>query len=494
MPNAHAKRIVDCSGLVIAPGFIDMLGHSEMDLLADPRALSKLYQGITSEITGEGGSVAPRIHRPNDKPRSGGVKEDWTTLDGYFKRLEAVKPALNLGTYVGAGGLRSMIVGSENRPATSDELKKMEALVGQAMDQGAMGVSTALEYPPGAFAPTEELIELSKVAALRGGIYASHIRNEGDDVLRAVDEILRIGREAHIPVEIFHIKIMGKDNWGLMKEVVSKVEKARAEGVDATADMYPYVAARTGLGACLPPQIFSDVGEAIEKNLQDPAVRENLKQELSGKPKDWENLYGESGPEGILFESLPNLALKKYEGMTLAQAAKERGQEPLDALLDILSATRGGGSAYYFAMSEDDLRTALIQPWVSFGQDAHARSKIENAHPRAYGTFARVLANYVRKEGLLSLEAAIRKMTSLAAQRVSLKDRGLLKPGFFADVAVFDLKTIQDRASFGTPAQFATGMRYVFVNGVLELDGGAPTRQRGGRPLRGPGYKGQPVK
>lgn len=484
-----AKRTLDCAGLVISPGFIDMLGHSESALLADPRALSKIYQGITSEITGEGGSIAPRMNDPNTPPRSDGVKYDFTTLDGYFKRLEAVKPAINLGTYIGSGGLRRMVVGRENRPATPAEMAKMKTLLEAAMKDGAMGLSSALEYAPGAFAPTEELIELAKVAAAYGGIYASHIRNEGDDLLRAVDEAIRIGREAKIPVEIFHLKVMGKLNWGKMKEVVARIEAARANGVDVTADVYPYLAARTGLGATLPPRMYVFAGEALAEKLRDPAVRAELKKELAGRPKDWENLYGETGPEGIFLESLPVASLKQYERKTLAQVAQERKQDPMDALLDLLAETRGGGGAFYFAMSEEDLRTAIRQPWVSFGQDAGARNLTSTgAHPRAFGTFARVLAQYVRKEKVLTLEEAIRKMTSLAANRVGLTERGIVRPGFYADLAVFDPETVQDRATFLAPAQFATGMRYVFVNGVMELEEGKATERRGGRPLRGPGW------
>jgi dihydroorotase/N-acyl-D-amino-acid deacylase len=484
-PAAHT---LDCSGLVISPGFIDMLGNSDAALLEDPRGLSKLYQGITSETSGEGGSIAPR-KTPFVSSRPNSPKYDFTTLDGYFQALDKAKPALNLGSYVGAGGLRSMVIGRANRPATPDEMAQMKAYIEQAMKDGAVGLSSALEYTPGTFASTEEIIELAKVAAKYGGIYSSHIRNEGDDVLRAVDEAIRIGRETPIPVEIFHLKVMGRENWGEMKEIVAKVEKARSEGVDVTADMYPYTAARTGLGACLPPYILEQGGQKLAETLKDPAVREKLKRDLAGRPKDWENLYGETGPEGVYLESLPAPSMKRYEGRTLAQVAKERKQDPVDALLDILAETRGGGGAFYFAISEDDLRTAIQQPWVSFSQDAYARDLTKGpVHPRAYGTFARVLARYVREDKVLTLENAVRKMSSLAAQRVGFTDRGLVKPGFYADLAVFDPDKIMDLANFKLPSQFAVGMRYVFVNGVLELDRGKPTDQRGGRALRGPGY------
>jgi dihydroorotase/N-acyl-D-amino-acid deacylase len=486
-----AKRMIDCSGLVIAPGFIDMLGHSESRLLEDPRALSKIYQGITSEITGEGGSIAPRVDDPKAPSGSGGVKEDWTTLDGYFRRLNAVKPAINLGTYVGAATLRQLVIGRTNRPATPAELEKMESLADAAMKDGAMGVSTALEYAPGAFASTEELVALSKVAHKYGGIYASHVRNEGDDLFNAIDEAIRIGRESGAPVEIFHIKVMGRENWGKMKDVVRRIDEARAQGIDVTADMYPYTAARTGLGACLPPDVFQDSGEKLAAKLRDPAFRAQMRTALQGRPKDWENLYQESGPEGIYFESLPAPAVKKYEGETLAQAAKERSEDPIDALLDILAETRGGGGAFYFAMSEEDVRAAIRQPWVSFGQDAGARSVTGGSdHPRAYGTFARILARYAREAKILTLEEAVRKMSSLAASRVGLTDRGLIRPGFYADLAIFDPDRILDRADFRVPAQFAVGMKYVLVNGALELADGKPTGQRGGRALRGPGYHG----
>ncbi|MBW3622528.1 MAG: D-aminoacylase [Armatimonadetes bacterium] len=485
-----SRRVIDASGLVVAPGFIDMLGHSETALLADPRALSKIYQGITSEITGEGGSIAPRVNEPDAPPRSDGLKLDFTTLDGYFRRLEAAKPAINLGTYVGAGALRRMVIGRENRPATPAEMAKMKAYVEEAMKDGAMGLSTALEYAPGAFASTEEIIELARVASKHGGIYASHIRNEGDDLLRSIDEAIRIGREAEIPVEIFHLKVMGRLNWGKMKEAVARIERARENGVDVAADIYPYLAARTGLGATLPPWIFEVSGEALAEKLRDPATRARLKKELAGRPTDWENLYGETGPEGIFIESLPVASLKGYERKTLAQIAAERKQDPMDALLDLLAETKGGGGAFYFAMSEEDLRLAMRQPWVSFGQDAGARNLTAvGTHPRAFGTFARVLGHYVRREGVLTLEEAIRKMTSLPAGRVGLVDRGIVRPGLYADLAVFDPKTIQDRATFLAPAQYAVGMRYVFVNGALELENGKPTDRRGGRPLRGPGYR-----
>lgn len=499
--SATAPRTIDARGLVVAPGFIDMLGQSEVSLLIDPRAVSKITQGITTEITGEGSSIAPlddrlaREARKIERLERLGIPVDWRTLEQYFARLEKQGSGINLGTFVGAAQVRRMVIGDDDRAPTREELRRMEALVDEAMQQGAMGVSSSLIYAPGSYAKTEELIALARVAARHGGVYASHIRNESDGILEALDEAFRIGREAGLPVEIWHLKTAGKENWGRMGQVLERIEQARAAGVDVTADQYPYIASSTSLSACIPPKYQSGGTEAFLARLRDPAQRAAMRHDiLTLRGSDFDNAWmGVRGPEGVLIASVADPALKKYEGKTMAEIAALEKKDPLEAMLDLVLAGRDQVGAVYFEMHEDDVRLAMLRPWVAVNNDSSAASPTgplaeSKTHPRAYGTFPRILGKYVREEKLLPLEEAIRKFTSLPAQRMKLADRGLLRAGYFADVTVFDPATVRDVATFEDPHQTSVGIEYVFVNGVLTLEKGQFTGKVGGRPLRGPGY------
>ena len=494
---AQAKRTIDASGLVVSPGFIDMLGQSEYSLLIDNRSLSKLSQGITSEITGEGMSIAPQNALTLAELQPGldqyHLKVDWTTLAGYFARLENSGTPLNIGTYVGAAQVREAILGDADRAPTAEELEKMKSLVAQAMQQGAFGISTSLIYPPGHYAKTDELIELAKVASKYGGLYASHMRSEGRSEVPAVEEALRIGREAHLPVEIFHLKVIGKPRWGTMPKIVGMIQAARDSGQDVTADVYPYIAGGTALAASLPPWVADGGTEKLLARLKDPEVRSKIKREMATEHENWENLYlGSGGASGILVSGIVNADLKKYDGKTLAQIAAEQKKEPLDALMDLVIADKAQSGALYFIANESDLRYGLKQPWTSIGLDASELSLDgplfePHSHPRAFGSMPRFLGHYVRDEHLMPLEQGIRKITSLPAQRERLVDRGLLKEGYFADVTIFDPATIEDKGTYEDPTQLSGGVKYVFVNGQLEYEDGHVTGTTAGRVLCGPG-------
>lgn len=496
--NVTAQRTIDAKGLIVAPGFIDMLGHSEMNLLIDRTGFSKITQGITTEITGEGGSVAP-VTQPilddmKDFLAHYKLTVDWRTFEEYFQRLQKEKPALNLGTFVGATQVREAVIGQADRAPTPEELAQMEEMVGDAMYDGAMGLSTSLIYPPAFFAKTEEIIALAKVAARHGGIYASHMRNEGVHIEQALEEAFRIGREANIPVEIWHLKVAHRQNWGRMKDVLAKIEQARAAGLDVTADQYPYVAGATSLGSTIPPKYHEGGTEALLGRLRDPQQRAAIRKDLeSTGATDFENWWRGAGPENILVISVRPPEHKKYEGKRMAEIGKMENKDALDALLDLVLATRNQVGAAYFVMSEDDVRLAMQQPWVAVNTDYGAVSitgplSESKSHPRAFGTFPRILGKYVRELKLLPLEQAVRKFTSLAAQRVKLNDRGLVRTGYFADITIFDAERVNDVATFEDPNRPSVGIEYVFVNGVLTLEKGKMTGETGGRPLRGPGY------
>src|SRR3989454_901033 len=499
---ARAKRRIDARGLVVAPGFIDMLGQSEQSLLIDPRAQSKVFQGITTEVTGEGGSIAPLndyiLKEIDPFLKHFKLTADWRTLGEYFSRLERSHAAINLATYVGATQVRQYVLHDENRAPTAAELVEMRKLVAQAMEDGAVGISTSLVYAPAFYARTEELIELAKVASRYGGVYATHMRNESNSIMPALDEAIRIGTEANIPVEIFHLKMAGKQNWGKMRDVIAKIEAARASGLDITADQYPYVAGATSLGAAVPPWAHEGGTAKFVQRLKDQATREKLKHEMRSPSDNWENFYlGAGGGEGILVASVLNRELAKYEGKRINEIARTMNKpDEIDALFDLLIADNAQTGMIVFLMSEDDVKLALRQPWVSVGVDHGAVATTGplaegNAHPRGYGSFPRILGHYVRDQHVLSLEEAIRKMTSLAANRVHLVDRGLLKPGFFADVVVFDPQQVHDLATFEDPNRLSVGMRFVLVNGEPVVFAGRQTGALPGRPLRGPGYKGK---
>jgi dihydroorotase/N-acyl-D-amino-acid deacylase len=497
LQNATADRVIDAAGLVVAPGFVDTLGQSETALLIDNRALSKLSQGITSEITGEGGSIAPQnaltIAALQPSLETYHLKVDWTDLAGYFRRLQKNGTPLNIGTYVGAAQVREAVLGDVNRAPTEEEIEKMKSLVAQAMQQGAFGVSTALIYPPGHYANTEELVELAKVASQYGGIYATHMRSEGRTETAAIDEALRIGREAQLPVEIFHLKVIGQPRWGSMPKIAGMIEQARASGQDVTANMYPYVAGGTALASSLPPWAADGGVEKLLERLHDPATRSRIKNELGEEHAEWENLYlGSGGANGVLVASVVNPDLQKWTGKTIAQIATEQNKDPLETLFDLVVADKGQTGALYFIANEEDLQYGLKEPWTSIGLDANEMSldgllAEPHGHPRAFGSMPRFLGHYVRDLKLMTLEQGIRKITSLPAQRHHLVDRGLLKEGFFADITIFDPSTIIDKATYAEPARVAEGVKFVFVNGQLELADGTLTGVKAGRALLGPG-------
>lgn len=499
LQGAQAKTIIDAHGLVVAPGFIDMLGQSEFPLLIDNRAVNKLSQGITTEITGEGGSAAPqnaitiKAAMPGLEPYH--LTIDWTDLAGYFQRLEKQGTPINLGTYVGAAQVREAVIGDDNRAPTPQQLEQMKVLVRQAMEQGALGISTALIYPPGHYAKTDELIELAKVASQYGGIYATHMRSEGKSEMAAIDEALQIGREAHIPVEIFHLKVAGKSRWGSMPQVIAKLQAARDSGIDVTADMYPYLAGATALASALPPWVADGGMDKLLERLRDPAIRTRIKKEMGEDHPDWENLYlASGGPSGVMVASVVEQSLKSLTGKTVAQIAQTQNKDPLDALFDLVLADKGRSGALYFIASEDDLQYGLKQPWTSIGLDFNEMPLNgplfePHSHPRGFGSMPRFLGHYARDLHLLPLEQAIRKITSLPAQREHLRDRGLLKEGFFADITIFDPATIIDKATYTKPAQLSVGVKYVFVNGQLEFAGGKMMGVNAGRALKGTGTK-----
>jgi N-acyl-D-amino-acid deacylase len=497
LENVHAKRVIDAKGLVISPGFIDMLGQSEVSLLIDNRSLSKLAQGITTEITGEGGSISPQneltlasLQPALDHYK---LKVDWTTLGGYFERLEKSGTPLNIGTYVGAGQIREAVLGDVDRAPNSAELEKMKSLVAEAMQDGALGISTALIYPPGHYAKTEELVELAKVAAGYGGIYGTHMRSEGQSEPQAIAEALRIGRDANLPVEIFHLKVSGKTRWGNMPKIVAQIQAARDAGQDVTADMYPYIAGGTALASSLPPWVADGGMEKILQRLHEPATRAKIKTEMATDHPTWENLYFDSGGgSGVMVSGVVNPELKKFDGKTIAQIALAQKKSQLDALFDFIIADKGQTGALYFMANENDLVYGLKQPWTSLCLDAGELSfdgalYEAHTHPRAFGAMPRFLGRYVRDQHLLPLEQGIRKMTSLPAQRERLIDRGLLKTGYFADITIFDPETIKDVATYAQPAQISQGVKYVFVNG--QFDDGKRTGATAGLALRGPGWK-----
>ncbi|HEY6051260.1 MAG TPA: D-aminoacylase [Thermoanaerobaculia bacterium] len=494
-----AKRRIDARGLVVAPGFIDLLGQSEYNVLVDPRAASKITQGITTEVTGEGDSIAPldkaAIEEGRDTWKKYGVFPDWTTLDGYFKSLERRGTAINMATFVGSGGVRAMVVGREKRPATPAEIAKMEQIVDQAMREGALGVSSSLQYIPNIYSSTEELIALSKVAARYGGAYFTHQRSETGRIDASLDEVFRIAKEAGIRTQIWHLKTAYKPNFGRMPAVLKRIEEARAQGIDVAANQYPYTRASNGLDACLPPWVREGGREALLKRLADPAVRERVKADMARETADWENQYaGSGGAEGILIASVLAENLKPLEGKTIAEVAAAQKKDARDVVMDVVLADRANTACIISIMDEADVRAALAHPLVSFGTDsgAHATDGIlskEGSHPRGWGSAARILGHYVRDEKVLRLEEAIRKMTSFAAEAAGLPDRGILRAGFPADLAVFDPEAVRDRSTFTQPNQYSEGFRYVAVNGTLVVDDGKLTGKTPGKGLRGPGYR-----
>lgn len=500
LEHAHGKQEIDAAGRVVAPGFIDMLGQSETTMLVDPHVPSKIFQGITTEITGEGDSVAPQtdatLEQMKPQCQHYGITCDWHTMSEYFARLQKQGMGINLGTYVGATQVRRVVIGDDDRAATPEELAKMKELVAEAMREGAMGVSSALEYPPAPYASTEELIALASVSAQYGGIYATHMRNEGDGEMAALEETERIAREAHTGVEIFHLKTAGRPNWEKMPQVVAFIDKARNEGLDIAADTYAYTAWENGLASYTPPWAHNGGADKLLARLQDRATRARIRKDMETPTKDWDNEWQEiAGPQGIMIASVDNPDLINLQGKTMAEIAKMWHEDAIDAIFDLLIKDKARTYVVTFGMSEPDVRLALKQPWVSADNDASGASTTgilgqDHPHPRAYGTFPRILRKYVREEHLLTLPDAIRKFSALPAQREHLADRGVLKDGMWADVVVFDPSKVKDLATYEKPNQLSVGMDYVLVNGVPVIVDGKMTNALPGKVIYGPGYIG----
>ena len=487
----QAKAVVDASGLAIAPGFVNMLSHSYNSILQDPRSLGELRQGVTTQIFGEGGSMGPLSAEM--KQRRGNVA--WTTLAEYLKYAEQRGISQNIASYIGATTIREYVIGLEDKKATPEQLQQMRELVRQEMEAGALGIGSSLIYAPAFYATTEELIEMCKVASQYQGKYISHMRSEGNQLIEGVQELIRIAREANIPAEIYHLKASGQANWPKMDQVIKMVEQARKDGLKITADMYTYTAGSTGLNSTLPPWTLDGGFPELFKRLQDPDTRKKIADEVRKPTSDWENMWQLAGsPERILLVGFRNPALRQYLGKNIAEVAKLQGKDPIETIMDLIVEDRSRVDTVYFMMSEENIKKQLKLPWVSFGSDAASMAAEgtflnSSTHPRAYGNFARLLGKYVRDEKVISLQEAIRRLAALPASNLGLAQRGLLKEGYFADVVIFDPKTIADTATFEKPHQYSIGMKHVFVNGVQVLKDGEHTSNKSGRALWGPGKK-----
>ncbi|MBI4541472.1 MAG: D-aminoacylase [Gemmatimonadetes bacterium] len=495
--DAAARRTIDVTGLVVAPGFIDMLGWSQYTILVDPRAVSKLTQGITTEVNGEGTSPAPvndsTLKDSRAQFAAWGLVVDWRDYDGYFHRLERSGIPINIGSFVGATQVRRYVLGDARRDPTPDELARMVALVDTAMRQGALGLSTSLVYAPAYYAKTEELVALARAAGRRGGIYISHIRNEGSRIREALGEAFRIGREAGVPVEVWHLKLAGRANWGRMPRILALFDSARAAGHRVGANSYPYAVSAAGLSAVIPAWAHEGGDDALVARLRDPATRARIRRQLAGRSGAQESFVRSAGGlSGVLVLAVLDTALRRFEGRRIDDIARAERRDPYDVLFDLLIADNAKTGAAYFSMSEADVGAAVAAPWVGVGSDFGATAPdgplgMRRVHPRAYGTAPRLLGRYVREQRVLSLEAAVRKLTGVPAERLGLERRGLLREGYFADVTVFDANIIADRATFDDPGQPSVGVRFVMVNGRFVLDGGRLTAERPGRALLGPG-------
>jgi N-acyl-D-amino-acid deacylase len=497
LSGAHGRQEIDATGLAVAPGFIDMLNHSETALIADGRSQGMIRQGVTLTVFGESsmGPISPEMKK-DEQERQGDIKFEitWNTLGEYLDSLVTRGVSTNVASFVSAATVRAKEIGYDNRPPTPDELERMRGDVRTAMDEGAMGLTTALIYIPGVFAKTDELVELAKVASASGGMYISHMRSEGNRLLEAIDETLTIARDAHIRAEIYHLKASGELNWKKLDAAIAKIEDARKKGLEITADMYNYTAGSTGLDASMPPWVQEGGYRAWATRLQDPRIRDRVRREMTLAQDDWENLMLAAGGDGTTLVGFKNEALRQYTGKTLAEVAKLRGRSVQDTAMDLVVEDGSRVQVVYFLMSEDNVKRQIQLPWVSFGSDASSMSAEgvflkTGTHPRAYGNFARLLGKYVRDEHVIPLEEAIRKLTSLPAATLWIKERGHLATGYFADIVVFDPKTIADHATYEKPHQYATGMKHVWVNGVQVLKDGEHTGQKPGRVVRGPGWK-----
>ena len=494
--SEKGRKEINAKGLAVAPGFINMLSWATTSLIKDGRSLSDIKQGVTLEVYGEGGSMGPLSDSMKQKQQENeeDFKIDWTTLGEYLESLERRGVSTNVASFIGATTLRIHEIGFENRAPTDYELNNMRALVRQAMEEGALGIGSSLIYAPAFYSSTEELIELCKVAAEYGGMYISHMRSESNQLLEALDELITIAEKANIPAEIYHLKAGGIKNHYKMDLVIKKVSEARARGLNITADMYTYIAGATGLNAHMPPWVQEGGYDKWVERLENPAIRSKVKIEMTTDTDDWENLGYLAGPDGVLFAGFKNPDLRKYIGMTLNEVAAETGKHYADVAMDFVIQDGSRVDVVYFLMSEENVKKQIKLPYMSFGSDAGSIAPEgdflnNNPHPRAYGNFARLLGKYVREEKVIPLEEAIYKLTSLSANKLKIKKRGLLKEGYYADVVIFDPNTISDHATFGNPHQLATGMQHVFVNGIQVLNEGEHTGATPGKVVRGPGYK-----
>jgi len=495
--TAKAKTVVDANGLAVAPGFLNMLSWSNESLIQDGRSQSEIRQGVTTEVMGEGESMGP----VNDRVREHMLREQadikyeikWNTLAEYLRYLETHGVSCNVASFIGATTIRENVIGFEDKAPTPEQLDQMRELVRKEMEAGALGIGTSLIYPPAFYAKTEELIELCKVAAKYQGKYISHMRSEGNRLLEALDELIRISREAGIPAEVYHIKAAGQPNWGKIDNLLSRIEAAQKEGLKITADMYTYTAGGTGLDACLPPWTEDGGYPALFKRLRDPATREKIKTQVKTPTDEWENMYlAAGGPEHILLVGFKSAKLKPLTGKSLAEVAKMRGKDPIETLMDLIAEDESRIGTIYFMISEENIKKELAKPWISFGSDEASQAPEgvflkSNPHPRAYGNFARVLGKYVRDEKVIPLTEAARRLSGLPAMNLGLDHRGFIKEGMFADIVVFDPTTISDRATFEKPHQYAVGVKHVFVNGVQVVKDGEHTGAKPGRALWGPG-------
>jgi len=496
-----AKQTIDAAGLAVAPGFINMLSWATESLIEDGRSQGDIRQGVTLEVMGEGSSMGPLNDRMKAEylKQQGDIKFDisWTTLGEYLQFLEDKGISTNVASFVGATTVRIHELGYADRPPQPDELLRMQALVRQAMEEGALGVGSSLIYAPAFYADTAELVALNKISAAYGGRYISHIRSEGNRVLEAVDELITIAREANTGAEIYHLKTAGKDNWSKLDQVFEKVEAARSAGLDITADMYNYTAGATGLDAAMPPWVQEGGLDEWVKRLQDPAIRQRLIEEINTPTDAWENWYlGAGDASNILLIGFKNPDLKYLTGKTLAEVAAMRGTTPVVTMMDLVIEDNSRVSTAYFVMSEDNIKKKIAQPWMAFDSDAESMAPegvflLSNSHPRAYGNFARLLGKYVRDEQVISLPEAIRRLTSFPANNLKIRDRGRLQAGYFADITIFDPATIRDHATYAEPHQYATGVTHVIVNGVPVLLDGEHTGAMPGQFVKGPGYSGR---
>ena len=495
--KAKATNTVNAAGLAVAPGFINMLSWSTESLLEDGLSQSEIRQGVTTQIMGEGWSMGPlndaMKERMVDEQKDIKFEIKWDTLAEYLRYLEARGVSCNVASFIGATTIREYVLGLEDKQPTSEQLDAMRALVQKEMEAGALGIGSSLIYPPAFYAKTEELIELCKVAAKYRGKYISHMRSEGNHLLEALDELIRISREASIPAEVYHLKAAGKDNWAKEDELLGRIEDAQKDGLKITANMYNYTAAGTGLDASLPPWTADGGYPALFQRLRDPETRAKIAEQVRTESREWENFYLAAGsPDRILLMGFKSEKLKPLTGKSLTEVAKLRGKDPVDTIMDLISEDESRVDTIYFLMSEDNVRKQIAKPWISFGSDEASQATEgnflkSNPHPRAYGNFARLLGKYVREEKIITLQEAVRRMSGLPATNLGLDHRGFLQEGMFADVVVFDPRTIADHATFERPHQYATGVKHVFVNGVHVLKGGEHTKAKPGRALWGPG-------